>query len=182
MKIQLSKIMSQGSAKFAQAHLWSLHFPNDPQFNITDFGGDVGRGIPAQSVSEPLFGIKWDTFSLAGGMEVSFPERISYLGEIDVEVLEEEKYAIQNAMMDWVHDISPDGSITIENLEKQCKQLTLRKYSRMSGKAIYQNTYYVLPSDDLLYKGSNELAWIENNLRFKVMRVIKKQNHSSGTS
>lgn len=174
MRISMRKV-TQNSAFFAQAHLWSVHFLNDDRWNLLDLGGSVGKGLPATSITEPLFDLEYEGIPVRGGSVLTLPKTVSHHPTLQINLHDAENYNISSLMVEWVNDCIQEGATSFSTLEKQAKQIAIRKYNRKSGQPIYTNTYLVLPGEELLYTGSNDLEWLMNDISLRVVKATKKQ-------
>ena len=98
MKIQLSKVFNS-STVFAQGQLWSCHFPNDAALSTLDFGGSVGKGIPAINVTEPLYEITWDSRPARGGLNLRFPKMPAWHSIISITLHDHDRYQLTGEIM-----------------------------------------------------------------------------------
>lgn len=174
MRISGKKIV-QNTPFFAQSHLWSIHFIDDDKWNLLDMGGSVGKGLPATSIVEPLFDLEWEGIPVRGGHSLSLPKVVHHHTTLSVSLHDSENYDISANIVEWVDAVLKEGSTSFKNLEKQAKNVVIRKYNRKTGNPIYSNSYLVLPSAELLYSGENDLDWIKNELSLRVVKVTKKQ-------
>lgn len=174
MRISGKKIV-QNTPFFAQSHLWSIHFVNDQRWNLLDMGGSVGKGLPATSIVEPLFDLEWEALPVRGGHTLNLPKAANHHTTLQVSLHDSENYDISSLMVEWVNAVIKEGQTSFKNLEKQAKQVAIRKYNRREGTAIYSNTYLVLPGEELLYSGGNDLEWIKNDFNLRVVKATKKQ-------
>jgi|JFJP01.1.fsa_nt_gi hypothetical protein len=173
MKFSLDSIHK--SSEFYQGHLWSVRFTESTP-NILQSGGAINDVIPAQSVTEPIYNIEYETIPVGPGLNLPIPKAVNYLGELTVDFYDDGNKGrllrVRNFFRDWSRSIHTDQGFV--DIAKMVKTIEVRKYSRDSGGHVLQSKYDVLPPDKTDFQGQASAEFVVASITMNIVRVHQK--------
>lgn len=175
MKFSMESALN--TADYFQSYLWAVRFQNSEP-NIQDSGGSVGKVIPAQSVSEPLWQVTYEDIPVGNGIPVPFPKVVSHLGTVSVTFYDSAKNGEILKIVEFLKKWVTDGS----NFHKDnkfysrktiLKVIEILKYSKESDSHELMSSYAVYPPETVTFSGGTDQSASVFDATFKICHVIK---------
>lgn len=172
MRFSMQAIHSSGP--FAQSHLWSVEFPNDPDMNALKSGGDIGQSVPCIDVVEPVYTLDYDELKFQDNLTLHLPKTLMFHGRLKLELYDKDTYTINKFLLQWAMRLMEGASVDLLRMEKEAKRVVVHRYTRESGKPIFSNAYWVLPPPEQIFHGEADPDLTKNSIELVVVKTEAK--------